>query len=402
MDEKTSNSSSRTLKNLFAILDGRIYRWRLYNGRIDLVESADAERSVEYEGGTYWDRWRRDNEVEEGDRLDMLFLSDSEETLKALPEWLFERMEESGWKREVLEQILEEKEFKGKGVTLLTEEGERVLGPRREAGVLRLFIQSSRTFHLEVGVAEELAACSKQSSAPDAIPAGVSAGGREIVVSKRKEELIQICDDLRVVLDEAAVEYGKDLPGRLESVKSQISDYVFKIYLVGPFSCGKSSLLNRWLGMEHLLPTGIAPETAISTELRYGTVPCMDLYPLREGGAVERLDVLSPAAADTVRLRRPALILANPPYLTGEEMKRLPDNVRREPALALFGGEDGLTFYRAFADLCRETGVPILAEIGWKQGKDVLSILGERGLSGEIYPDEEGRDRVLFIRPGQG
>ena len=123
---------------------------------------------------------------------------------------------------------------------------------------------------------------------------------------------------------------------------------------------------------------------------------------LSRRGAVERLDVLSPAAADTVRLRRPALILANPPYLTGEEMKRLPDNVRREPALALFGGEDGLTFYRAFADLCRETGVPILAEIGWEQGKDVLSILGERGLSGEIYPDEEGRDRVLFIRPGQG
>ena len=300
MGEKTLKSNTRTLKDLFAILDGRIYRWKLYNGSIDLVESDGAERSVEYDAGKYWNRWRDDNEVEEGDHLDMLFLSDGEDAIRTLPEWLFERTEESGWKREVLEQILEEEEFKGRGVTLLTEEGERMLCPQRDAGTMRLFLLSSRKFRLELGAAEELAAYGGKSVDPAAVHAGTAAGRREIVVSKRKEELIQICDDLDAVLKEAAVEYGKELPGRIESIKAQISDYVFKVYLVGPFSCGKSSLLNRWLGMEHLLPTGIAPETAISTELRYGTVSCMDLYPLREGRAVERLDGVSNANMDLV------------------------------------------------------------------------------------------------------
>lgn len=42
------------------------------------------------------------------------------------------------------------------------------------------------------------------------------------------------------------------------------------------------------------------------------------------------------------------LIISNPPYVTGAEMEALPRSVRDyEPHLALFGGEDGLDFYRA-------------------------------------------------------
>ena len=44
------------------------------------------------------------------------------------------------------------------------------------------------------------------------------------------------------------------------------------------------------------------------------------------------------------------LLISNPPYITGEEMKQLQRSVRDyEPHLALYGGEDGLDFYRAIA-----------------------------------------------------
>lgn len=45
------------------------------------------------------------------------------------------------------------------------------------------------------------------------------------------------------------------------------------------------------------------------------------------------------------------LIISNPPYVTGAEMETLPRSVRDyEPHLALFGGEDGLDFYRAIVN----------------------------------------------------
>ena len=40
------------------------------------------------------------------------------------------------------------------------------------------------------------------------------------------------------------------------------------------------------------------------------------------------------------------MIISNPPYISDEEMKGLMPEVLLEPHLALFGGEDGLDFYR--------------------------------------------------------
>ena len=71
------------------------------------------------------------------------------------------------------------------------------------------------------------------------------------------------------------------------------------------------------------------------------------------------------------------MIVSNPPYISSEEMAQLMPEVRREPELALFGGEDGLDFYRRIsreAGAHLEKGGCLLFEIGWQQ-KDAVSEL---------------------------
>ena len=75
--------------------------------------------------------------------------------------------------------------------------------------------------------------------------------------------------------------------------------------------------------------------------------------------------------------RKYDMIVSNPPYISDEEMRGLMPEVRQEPELALFGGEDGLDFYRRIS---REVpgylnaGGFLLFEIGWLQ-KDAVSKL---------------------------
>ena len=101
-----------------------------------------------------------------------------------------------------------------------------------------------------------------------------------------KAKLIKCCDELLEVVSHNAVDYGPDLSQRIIDAKKRIAEYVFRIYIVGPFSCGKSSMLNRWLG-QRLLVTGTDPTTAVSTELRYGEEEKVELYPMTNPNEIE-------------------------------------------------------------------------------------------------------------------
>ena len=96
------------------------------------------------------------------------------------------------------------------------------------------------------------------------------------------------------------------------------------------------------------------------------------------------------------------LILANPPYLTKEEMESLQAEVGYEPSLALYGGEDGLIFYRGIADLWSpvlEKDGLIAVEIGEQQGDSVAQIFADFSDDIKVFKDYSGLPRVVVSGP---
>lgn len=93
------------------------------------------------------------------------------------------------------------------------------------------------------------------------------------------------------------------------------------------------------------------------------------------------------------------LILSNPPYLTADEMRDLQPEVEKEPEMALFGGEDGLFFYREitarYAGRLKPGGM-LAYEIGMGQQQKVSEILNNSGLKSICQtPDLHGIIRVV-------
>lgn len=93
------------------------------------------------------------------------------------------------------------------------------------------------------------------------------------------------------------------------------------------------------------------------------------------------------------------VIVTNPPYLTGEDMHRLQKEVSFEPESALYGGSDGLDFYRGILPHwtgCLKKGGLFAAEIGMGQEKDVMRIFEENGIEAECARDACGIIRVVY------
>ena len=113
-------------------------------------------------------------------------------------------------------------------------------------------------------------------------------------------------------------------------------------------------------------------------------------------------DVLSPKTAES--FSGIDLILCNPPYLTEKDMQELQKEVTFEPKLALYGGEDGLDFYRKIIPLWKKTlsnnGV-MAFETGMGQTADVAEIFENNGFTDiDIQNDLCGIDRVVTGRNG--
>ncbi len=92
------------------------------------------------------------------------------------------------------------------------------------------------------------------------------------------------------------------------------------------------------------------------------------------------------------------LIVSNPPYIRSGVIDELEASVRREPRIALDGGEDGLAFYRCILSQWTTTltdeGV-LMVEIGYDQAEEVTALFAPHFAQVECLRDYGGNDRVI-------
>ena len=99
------------------------------------------------------------------------------------------------------------------------------------------------------------------------------------------------------------------------------------------------------------------------------------------------------------------MIVSNPPYIKSDDIASLSEEVKREPVLALDGGNDGLDIIRFLVgeglDYLNDGG-KMLIEFGYDQGADMDALLSDKKASGkitsyEILKDYGGNDRCVII-----
>lgn len=96
------------------------------------------------------------------------------------------------------------------------------------------------------------------------------------------------------------------------------------------------------------------------------------------------------------------VLVSNPPYIDSRGMTELPQSVKDfEPHLALYGGEDGLDFYRDIAARAPEFLAPdgrIYLEVGDGQAGAVADLLQENFVEIEILRDLYKVERYVVAR----
>jgi release factor glutamine methyltransferase len=98
------------------------------------------------------------------------------------------------------------------------------------------------------------------------------------------------------------------------------------------------------------------------------------------------------------------LVVSNPPYISEKEMETLPPEVKQEPKKALYGGKDGLKFYKELIpqayEVLTENGM-IALEIGYTQAEEVEKILRDNDfIKVDVRKDYADKDRFVLAYKG--
>ncbi|MEN6412147.1 MAG: peptide chain release factor N(5)-glutamine methyltransferase [Veillonellales bacterium] len=119
-------------------------------------------------------------------------------------------------------------------------------------------------------------------------------------------------------------------------------------------------------------------------------------------GVANRLELCRGDLFAPVADREFDAVLSNPPYIPDGDISQLTPEVRREPRLALAGGNDGLDFYRRIIDQggkLLSSGGFIALEVGVHQAGQVASLAaaGQELVVAAIVKDYAGIERVVVL-----
>ncbi len=110
-------------------------------------------------------------------------------------------------------------------------------------------------------------------------------------------------------------------------------------------------------------------------------------------------DIFDQSIIDKIPDGSLSAILSNPPYINKRDMENLQAEVRYEPETALFGGEDGLDYYRrifkAYDKKLKKGGL-FAVEIGEEQGRAVSLLMEQASYNPVIIKDYSGLDRIVM------
>jgi hypothetical protein len=136
---------------LFVLQDGKISQWNLSLGKLAAV-TVHGQRKVPYAAETakaYWDDWKEDNQVVDGDVYDALFLADGPNDFGKLPKWICANSKaKSAWTFEQLSLLANEAGFKSTGLCLVQDKVKRLVGTDKADEAVVLEVKSSLAYAL--------------------------------------------------------------------------------------------------------------------------------------------------------------------------------------------------------------------------------------------------------------
>ena len=138
----------------------------------------------------------------------------------------------------------------------------------------------------------------------------------EIGTEAARASIAQSISDVLAIIDSNQLDANGDLAASIASLQTRLASDQISLAVLGEFSSGKTSFINRLLGVD-LLETGLLPTTAVCTYIQYGTELSCELFFANSESIkvktcdeiLEKASVFKAETADRVVLRLPSPLL---------------------------------------------------------------------------------------------
>ena len=120
-------------------------------------------------------------------------------------------------------------------------------------------------------------------------------------------------------------------------------------------------------------------------------------YEIDDRVKVVRGDILTPLIK--VNKNNVDIVISNPPYIRSDEIEKLSEEVKKEPKLALNGGNDGLKYYKQIipqSEKVLKKGGLLALEIGFDQDNEIIDIFDSNWENVEVKKDYADHKRMIF------